>query len=83
MGQMVAVCDVVKLDKPISGMFFGKGTIERFRDVCKENDVELLVVDATLSPVQQRNLFPDLRLLRPNLKKWVLIQADVWKYMMK
>lgn len=56
MGQMVAVCDVVKLDKPISGMFFGKGTIERFRDVCKENDVELLVVDATLSPVQQRNL---------------------------
>ncbi len=56
MGQMVAVCDVVKLDKPISGMFFGKGTIERFRDICKENDVELLVVDATLSPVQQRNL---------------------------
>ena len=56
MGQMVAVCDVVKLDKPISGMFFGKGTIERFRDICKENEVELLVVDATLSPVQQRNL---------------------------
>lgn len=56
MGQMVAVCDVVKLDKPASGLFFGKGTIERFRDVCKENEVELLVVDATLSPVQQRNL---------------------------
>lgn len=56
MGQMVAVCDVVKLDKPTSGLFFGKGTIERFRDVCKENEVELLVVDATLSPVQQRNL---------------------------
>ena len=56
MGQMVAVCDVVKLDKPTSGLFFGKGTIERFRDVCKEHEVELLVVDATLSPVQQRNL---------------------------
>ena len=56
MGQMVAVCDVVKLDKPTSGLFFGKGTIERFRDICKENEVELLVVDATLSPVQQRNL---------------------------
>lgn len=56
MGQMVAVCDIVKLDKPTSGLFFGKGTIERFRDICKDNEVELLVVDSTLSPVQQRNL---------------------------
>ena len=56
MGQTVAVCDIVKLDKPTSGLFFGKGTIERFRDICKDNEVELLVVDATLSPVQQRNL---------------------------
>lgn len=62
MGQAVVFCDYVKIDKPIVGSFFGKGTVERIKNSCSENDVELLVVDASLSPVQQRNLEKALNL---------------------
>lgn len=62
MGQAVVCCDYVKLNKPVVGSFFGKGTIERIKNSCIENEVELLVVDASLSPVQQRNLEKALNL---------------------
>ena len=56
MGQAVVFSDAIKISKIISGTYFGKGVIERFKEKFAENDVELLVVDASLSPVQQRNL---------------------------
>lgn len=39
-----------------SGLFLGSGKIEELAEVVKENDIHLLVIDAWLSPVQQRNL---------------------------
>ncbi|MCM1323826.1 MAG: GTPase HflX [Acetobacter sp.] len=56
MGQDVVFCCVIKLAKVLSGTFFGKGVIERLKTACEENEAELLVVDMTLTPVQQRNL---------------------------
>lgn len=56
MGQTVAFCCLVKLTKVLSGMFFGKGTVERLKNECLANEAELLVVDMSLTPVQQRNL---------------------------
>lgn len=56
MGQAVVCCESVKLSKPIVGSFFGKGTVERIKNSCVDNEIELVVVDANLSPIQQRNL---------------------------
>ena len=38
------------------GTYFGKGTLDRFDAIIKGRDVGVVVVDAQLSPVQQRNL---------------------------
>lgn len=46
----------IKVDKPKPGTLFGMGVIERFRDLSDALEVELIVVDGPLSPVQQRNL---------------------------
>lgn len=62
MGQDAVFCCSVKLAKVLSGTFFGKGVIERLKIAAEENDAELLVVDADLSPVQQRNLEKALHL---------------------
>lgn len=56
MGQAVVFCDYVKISKISSGFFFGKGTVEKFKELFAINEVELVVVDTNLSPVQQRNL---------------------------
>lgn len=56
MGQVTVFCCSVKLPKVLSGMFFGKGTVERLKEECVRTEAELLVVDMPLTPVQQRNL---------------------------
>ena len=56
MGQAVVFVDIIKYTKIISGTFFGKGVIERIKQKITDNEVELLVFDGSLSPVQQRNL---------------------------
>jgi len=50
----------IKVDKPKPGTLFGMGVIERFRDLAEALEVELIVVDGPLSPVQQRNLEREL-----------------------
>lgn len=40
--------------------YLGKGKVEEFADVVKAEQVELVVVDTALSPVQQRNLEKEL-----------------------
>jgi GTP-binding protein HflX len=40
--------------------FLGKGKVEEFADVVKAGEIELVVVDTALSPVQQRNLEKEL-----------------------
>lgn len=43
------------------GTFFGSGKINEFRKIIVDNDIELVIVDSQLSPIQQRNLERDLK----------------------
>lgn len=62
MGQdPVFVCSY-KLTKIVPKTYFGKGVVGRLKELCKENDAELLVVDTPISPVQQRNLEKELNI---------------------
>jgi GTP-binding protein HflX len=52
----VALAEVVKIVRPRPGTLFGTGTIERLKSAIAERGAGLAIVDAPLSPVQQRNL---------------------------
>ena len=47
---------VVGLPKAHAGMLFGSGKIEELKAIFLASDVELVLVDGPVSPVQQRNL---------------------------
>ena len=55
-GLEVVGAEVVRLPKAHPGMLFGTGKVEELRDRFKANDVELVLIDGPVSPVQQRNL---------------------------
>lgn len=42
--------------------YFSKGFLERLAPIITEKNVDLLIVDARLSPIQQRNLERELKL---------------------
>ena len=46
----------VRLPRIHPGMLFGKGKIEELKQVFKANEVELVLIDGPVTPVQQRNL---------------------------
>lgn len=48
--------DVVKVAKPRPGYLFGSGKTEELKARLQANDVELVIIDGALTPVQQRNL---------------------------
>jgi GTP-binding protein HflX len=48
--------DAVRLPKPHAGMLFGKGKIKELHDVFEAEDIDLVVIDGPVTPVQQRNL---------------------------
>lgn len=48
--------DVVRLPKAHAGMLFGSGKIEELAGKFKQNEIELVLIDGPVSPVQQRNL---------------------------
>ncbi|MDE4139319.1 MULTISPECIES: GTPase HflX [Rhodobacterales] len=48
--------DVVRLPKAHAGMLFGSGKIEELAQKLKSEEVELVLIDGPVSPVQQRNL---------------------------
>jgi GTP-binding protein HflX len=48
--------EVINLRRVDSGLLFGKGVIERVGESVKEEEIDLVVVNHGLSPVQQRNL---------------------------
>ncbi|MBI1777577.1 MAG: GTPase HflX [Proteobacteria bacterium] len=52
----VAHGEVVKLLAPRPGTLFGMGQVERYKELILAEEVGVAVVDATVSPVQQRNL---------------------------
>ncbi len=58
----VAFSEIVRLRQLRPDAYFGRGVIDRFREVCALYKVQLLIVDASLSPIQQRNLEKALNL---------------------
>lgn len=58
-GLEVVGADVIGLPKLRAGYLFGKGKIEELGAKFKANDIELVLVDGTVTPVQQRNLEED------------------------
>ena len=55
-GLEVAGHDVVRLPKPHPGMLFGSGKVEELGRRIEADEVELVLIDGQVSPVQQRNL---------------------------
>ncbi len=47
---------VVPIAKPKAGELFGSGKVEELGNTFENEEVELVIVDGTLSPIQQRNL---------------------------
>ena len=52
----VVRAETVRLARPVPATLFGSGNVEMLRTIVAENAIGLVVVDATLTPVQQRNL---------------------------
>lgn len=48
--------NVVRLPKAHAGMLFGSGKIEELAGILKAEEIELVLIDGPVSPVQQRNL---------------------------
>ncbi len=48
--------DVVRLPKPHPGMLFGSGKVEELRARIEAEEIELVLIDGIVTPVQQRNL---------------------------
>ncbi|MBQ0751857.1 MAG: GTPase HflX [Roseovarius sp.] len=48
--------DLVRLRKPDAGRLFGKGKLEELHQAMEAAEVELVLVDGPVTPVQQRNL---------------------------
>ncbi|WP_187430656.1 GTPase HflX [Roseobacter fucihabitans] len=48
--------DIVPLKTVKAGMLFGSGKIKEIHDALEEREIELVLVDGPVSPVQQRNL---------------------------
>ncbi|MBL9059744.1 MAG: GTPase HflX, partial [Mangrovicoccus sp.] len=55
-GLRVVGANVVRVSQPRPGTLFGPGKVEELKQVLDEAEVELVLVDGPLSPVQQRNL---------------------------
>ncbi|WP_432256216.1 GTPase HflX [Limimaricola sp. AA108-03] len=55
-GLDVVGSEIVRLPKRHPGMLFGTGKIEELKQRLKENEVELVLIDGHVGPVQQRNL---------------------------
>lgn len=53
---LVVGADVVRLPKIHPGKLFGKGKIEELKAVLSANEIELVLIDGPVTPVQQRNL---------------------------
>lgn len=52
----VVQADVVTLRQLTPATLFGSGVMERYGDLIEEKDIDLVIIDGSLSPVQQRNL---------------------------
>lgn len=58
----IVYAETVHLKEIKPAMFFSRGFTERMRPIVAEKQIELMVVDTLLSPIQQRNLERELNL---------------------
>ena len=54
--------EIVRLREIKPAMYFSRGFTDRIKPVIDENEIELMVVDSRLSPIQQRNLERELKI---------------------
>lgn len=54
--------EIVRLKEIKPATYFSKGFVEKILPIIEENDVFLMVVDASLTPIQQRNLEKSLKI---------------------
>lgn len=52
----VAYQEIIAIKNPKAGSLIGEGNINKLLSVIADNDLELLIFDTSLTPVQQRNL---------------------------
>jgi GTP-binding protein HflX len=52
----VVRAEIVRLQRPVPATLFGSGNVEMLRGIIADNEIGLVIVDAAVSPVQQRNL---------------------------
>jgi len=55
-GLEVVGADIVRLTNPSPGQLFGKGKVEELGARVKAEEIDLVLIDGPVSPVQQRNL---------------------------
>jgi len=55
-GLVVVGSEVVRLPRPHPGLLFGTGKIEELKQRMQAAEVDLVLIDGPVSPVQQRNL---------------------------
>lgn len=54
--------EIVNLRAIKPATYFSKGFIERFLETIEEKEIELLIVDTSITPIQQRNLEKELKI---------------------
>ena len=48
--------EIISLREPKPGLYLGSGQVEELHNYIEEEEIELVFMDTTLTPVQQRNL---------------------------
>lgn len=52
----IAYHEIVKIREIKPSLFFSQGIIDKLQPIIKEQEIELLIIDSSLTPIQQRNL---------------------------
>lgn len=60
-GLVVADAVAIPIREPRAGTLFGEGQIQNIATACELNEAELVIVDGSLSAIQQRNLEEKLK----------------------
>ena len=55
-GLVVAHREIVRLARLVPATYLGSGVVERLAEAVEAQEIDVVIVDAALSPVQQRNL---------------------------
>lgn len=55
-GLEVCASDIVTLARPHAGLLFGSGKVQQLKERIDLEQIDLVIIDGALSPIQQRNL---------------------------